>query len=433
MRREEGFTIIEVLTAILILSIGIVATLAIFDSSRHLQTTAEHQTTLFQRAEAELERVLALPYSEVALTGTSTSWSSTPTDYTYVNSSGGGGGGGTCGSGAAPAYQPDHSSGGSTATESLVINGCTYTSTSNGQNTTVTPSGGTVAPVTAWSAAALPNNGTIGGNIYDFVTWTADPTCSQSSTAGQYCATTNDYKRVTVVVTQTGANQPTTPAIVSGFVTPPSQGRNPATTIGTLCTVGGVQVSCSSNPCPTCTPTTTTECTGSGCACTGTGCTGCSDTGCTGTETGCGSSCGTGTGAGCGNTSISWLSGAVPVGSSWDVAGTGTASLYLEQSSGSTVTATLCVKVILVPAGALGGVLSQIGTTFTTTVSLSSGVPTPVTFNYSSGLGSAGQVISGLSGTDVEIVTGVSASSSVDILNDTSLGYNNQTTLDLYS
>lgn len=402
MRREHGFTIIEVLTALSILVVGILATVAVFDSSRHLQTVAEHQQTLSARAETELERVLALPYSDVALTGTSASWSSTPGSYYYVNNGGGGGGGGTCGSGSAPAYQPDHSSGGSTATESLVINGCTYTSTSNGQNTTVTPSAGTVAPVTAWSAP-LPSGQTAGGNIYDFVTWTADPTCAQSSTPGQYCATANDYKRVTIVVTQTGVTQPSNPAIVSAYVTPPSQGRNPSTSFGTTCTdpITGLPVSCSTNGSTGSNPIGTTQCT---------------------------SSCGT-----CGNTSVSWLTDPIPVGSSWDVAGTGTSSLYLEQSSGSTVTATLCVKVQLVPGGVLTGILSQIGTTFTTTVRLASGVPTPVTFNFSGGLGSAGYIASGITGTDIQIVTGVSASSTVSILNDPSLGYNDQTTLDVYA
>ena len=89
-----------------------------------------------------------------------------------------------------------------------MINGCSYTSTVNGTNTTVTPTTGTIAPVTSWSA---PVNGgvTAGGNVYDFVTWAADPTCSQTSTPGSTCPTTDDYKRVTVVVTLNGASQPT--------------------------------------------------------------------------------------------------------------------------------------------------------------------------------------------------------------------------------
>ncbi len=85
-RREEGFTLVEVLVGALILVVGILSTLSVLDSSRRLTVVAEHQTTLAQRAQNELERVLSLPYSQVALTGTSTSWSTSPGSYTYVNS-----------------------------------------------------------------------------------------------------------------------------------------------------------------------------------------------------------------------------------------------------------------------------------------------------------------------------------------------------------
>ena len=70
MRREQGFTVVEVLVGAIILVVGILATISVLNSSRRLTVVAEHQTTLAQRAQNELERVLSLPYSQVALTGT---------------------------------------------------------------------------------------------------------------------------------------------------------------------------------------------------------------------------------------------------------------------------------------------------------------------------------------------------------------------------
>src|SRR5438270_7588635 len=124
MRREEGFTVVEVLVGAIILVVGILATVSVLNSSRRLTVVAEHQTTLAQRAQNELERVLSLPYSQVALTGSSSSWSTATGSYTYVNTNPGPNGGGTCpGAGSAPTYQPDHNPRGSTATEPLVLNG----------------------------------------------------------------------------------------------------------------------------------------------------------------------------------------------------------------------------------------------------------------------------------------------------------------------
>lgn len=286
------------------------------------------------------------------------------------------------------------------------MNGCSYTSAVNGNSTTITPTQGTIQPVTAWSA---PTNtgGTSTGNVHDFVTWAADPTCSQTSTPGSLCSTTNDYKRVTVVVTLNGATQPTNPAIVSGLITQPSTGRNPGTSSGTVCTENGQQIPCTQ--CTTnCTTTNPPPCTGTGCGPPAS------------------SPCYAPQGA-----SLSWLTPAVPVGTSLTLTGTGNVTLYLEQTSGSAVTTNLCIGLYVVPGGILGGTLAPIGVAFTNSMTLVSGVPTPVTLNFSSGLGTAGYLVSGIAGTDVELVTSAQASSTpVQILNDPTLGFTDQATLD---
>jgi prepilin-type N-terminal cleavage/methylation domain-containing protein len=244
LRGQDGFTLIEVMVGALILAIGILATLTVFGSARDLSASAEHQTVMAQRAQNELERIQSLPWNQIALTGTSISWSGTTGDYTYVSDPAG-----SCPatpSGPAPQYQPDHS-GASGTTESLVINGCSYTTTVSGSSQTITPTQGSVAPVTSWSAP-LQNGTTQTGSIYDFITWTADPTCSQTSTPGSSCSTTNDYKRVTVVVTIDGITHPSHPLIISGYVTPPNNGHPPNSSAGTTCSQGTQTVSCTNTP-----------------------------------------------------------------------------------------------------------------------------------------------------------------------------------------
>ncbi|HWE33211.1 MAG TPA: prepilin-type N-terminal cleavage/methylation domain-containing protein, partial [Solirubrobacteraceae bacterium] len=124
IRAQGGFTLVEVLVAALVLVIGIGAVAQTFNTARKLTLVSERQTSMAHRAQAELERIKSLPYSQIALTGPSSSWSSNAADYTYVSAPGG-----ACPSapsGAAPTYQPDHSQAGSTAWP-LVINGCSYT------------------------------------------------------------------------------------------------------------------------------------------------------------------------------------------------------------------------------------------------------------------------------------------------------------------
>lgn len=473
MRREEGFTVIEILVASIILIVGILTTFAVLDSSRRLTLVAEHQSTTAQRAQAELERVQSLPYSQVALTGSSASWSSTPGSFTYVGGGGGGGGGGTCPAtpnGPAPTYQPDHSNGGSTATEPLVINGCSYQTTVNGTNTTTTPTTGTVAPVTAWSASQ--NNGsTISGKIYDFITWAADPSCSQTATPGSACATTNDYRRVTIVVTITGAAQPTIPAIVSALVTSPSSGRNPVSGSGTTCTnPQGQTVSCTNNPCDACTPIPFFPCDSSysNSSCSTPPCSGnpvdktletvgttpptpdalgsafpagsCVTTPCYGTDVGCGSGgglpippcttdCVTTTGsAPCytpppnNSESHSWLTPAIAAGSTWHLTGKGNMTAYLQSTTSATTNVTLCVGLFVVQGSVLGVpggnlLATQIGGSVAVSASATAGVPTPVTFDFDTGSGT--YAVASAGATRIEFVIWVASTSApVDLVYD---------------
>ena len=444
MRGRAGFTLVEVLVAAGILIVGLLATLTTLDSSRTLTLVSERQTSAAHRAQLELERVKSLPYGKIGLTGASSLWSTTPGDFTYVAPS-------TCPpSGNAPTYQPDHSPGGSTATEPLVMNGCTYTLA----GATQTFSGGAVAPATAWS------DGHFSGETYDFITWTSDPTCAATATPGQFCSTTSDYKRITIVVTVAGATQPSKPAIVSGFVanpnavpfgTSPNQ-QNPVHL--TTCTnAQGQVISCSNTPVGTPhqyfltdTPYQNTysppSCDGNvlhktlgllgllapspdllisslptgscspGPPCSATDLLG----GCSGTplvpsgNSACGSPPSDNT------KSHTWVTPAIPAGSQVNLTGKGTMTAYVESASGVSVSATVCVALYVIPGGilsVLNNVLATpIGITGSATVQASAGVPTPVSFD----LGGVGQAVGSVTGPlRIEVVLWVQAAASTDV------------------
>jgi Tfp pilus assembly protein PilE len=456
IRAQGGFTLVEVLVAALVLVIGIGAVAQTFNTARKLTLVSERQTSMAHRAQAELERIKSLPYSQIALTGPSSSWSSNAADYTYVSAPGG-----ACPSapsGAAPTYQPDHSQAGSTAWP-LVINGCSYTL--SGTQTTVT--GGQLAPVTPWT------DGRFSGNIYDFVTWYSDPTCSETSTPGSACPTSDDYKQVTIVVTLTGAAQPSHPAILSAFLPNPDQNSQQnlftsgSTTCGTtnqpctntlsgtplqyfLCDSSYSGSSCSPPPCtgnalhntlvsvlgvapaPDLLGSTlpTGSCTnGSGTPtppCYGTNIL----TGCQGVPlvpTG-NSTCGS---APANNSEAhSWVTPTIPSGTTLNLNGHGSLTTYIESASGVSVNATVCLGLYLVPGGLLGTLTGNllstpIGVVVSASATAQVGVPSPVSFDFN--LGTADAITSptlGVLGINlglprVEAVVWIAASASTDV------------------
>jgi type IV pilus assembly protein PilV len=68
MRRENGFTLIEVMIAIAIFSIGILATWAMQTGSTRGNTKARHLTAAATWASDRLERLMELPYTHADLT-----------------------------------------------------------------------------------------------------------------------------------------------------------------------------------------------------------------------------------------------------------------------------------------------------------------------------------------------------------------------------
>src|SRR5918992_2185787 len=82
---EDGFTLFELLVAITLLAVGLIALVGTFDGSRDLVSTAEKTEVASHRAERELERILSLPYASVGHATTPSSSSDPASPAFYVS------------------------------------------------------------------------------------------------------------------------------------------------------------------------------------------------------------------------------------------------------------------------------------------------------------------------------------------------------------
>ncbi len=203
--------LVEVLVAVLILTVAIFGLLTAFTDSQKLSLSSERQSAMSHVAQGEIERIEGLPYASIGLNVTGTAPHVLPTSSTnpnspdyYVTTVG-----------STPAYEWNHVQ--STA-EAFVTSG------------TVSPQ-----PQT-WSEGSLT------GLIYDFVT-----NCASG------CPSSTDNKRITVAVTVTTGPSPPSPVYVSSVVANPdataAQGSSSNPITGSGCTG-----SCGSSPIDTGTP-----------------------------------------------------------------------------------------------------------------------------------------------------------------------------------
>lgn len=187
---ERGFTLIELMSAVFVLSIGVISLITTFDNSRGLISFSEQKETAIHAAEQELERLQGLTYAQVALSGNPPAGSAV-TDLGYYASP-------------SPWYRWDQdrapaeanptprcSSAGEPVTncERVVVD-----ATTPGQ---VTPS---VTQVTTQKPGGGPR---LTLHLQRFVTW-VDDNCAVVAPGGAapLCtpATASDYKRITVEV-----------------------------------------------------------------------------------------------------------------------------------------------------------------------------------------------------------------------------------------
>jgi prepilin-type N-terminal cleavage/methylation domain-containing protein len=188
--REDGFTLIEVLVAAVVLTTGILGLIGAFNSARNLTLSSERRTSIAHRAQQEIERLQTVPYAELAMTSTPLHSTETSNPDYYVN-------------GTKYQWDPQVAS-----TEELV----SATSTPAACESTPQEGCGVVSGArTAWS------DGVLSGYVYDFVTWHGDGHC------GALCPAEKNYKRVTVVVTVAVpvGKHAVAPARVSAFIPDP--------------------------------------------------------------------------------------------------------------------------------------------------------------------------------------------------------------------
>jgi len=65
--RNEGFSLIELLVAIFILSVGIVASLYIFPTGTRIQKSSQMTSVAVQLSQAKMEEIISQSYSEIAV------------------------------------------------------------------------------------------------------------------------------------------------------------------------------------------------------------------------------------------------------------------------------------------------------------------------------------------------------------------------------
>jgi Tfp pilus assembly protein PilV len=177
--QESGFMLIELLVAIMILAVGVLTLLNAFDSSRRLTTVGEKQAVISQAAEQQLEKVLSLPYSQIALNANpSCSADSTNPNYNVSGCTAG----------------PFYYTWTGTSSEKVIVD------TTNGQ----------VAPSFTQTTPAPTNGARLTLTIYTYVTVTSDPLCTGCVTDSNG----ENVKRVTVAVTSNPSLTPLNKAVV---------------------------------------------------------------------------------------------------------------------------------------------------------------------------------------------------------------------------
>jgi prepilin-type N-terminal cleavage/methylation domain-containing protein len=179
MAREDGFSLIELLVAITVLAVGMMALVTSFDHSRDLVSVAEKTEVASHRAEQELERILALPFDDVEHWPAPASSTDPASPAVYVNGT---------------SYQYDQGPTGPWS-ETLVA----------------VDDGGTDIASTAstWTDSETR----LTGQLQSFITWTGDYCTAADRTR---CA-----KRVTVAVTVGGPRPLRRPVLISTVMTRP--------------------------------------------------------------------------------------------------------------------------------------------------------------------------------------------------------------------
>jgi prepilin-type N-terminal cleavage/methylation domain-containing protein len=174
LAREDGFTLVELLVAMAVTAVGLMALVSSFDHSRDLVTLAEKTEVASHQAERKVEAILALAYSDVAHASAPADSADPDSPASFVN-------GGS--------YQWDQ---GSTGPQSNAM--------------VVDAAGDVPSAPEAWT----DSESRLEGEVHSFVTW-------QSAA----CQTATCPKRVTVAVTVGGPRPLRKPVLISTVLVDP--------------------------------------------------------------------------------------------------------------------------------------------------------------------------------------------------------------------
>jgi len=85
MKTKKGFTLIEVLVAVFVLAVGIVAVLQAFPLGTHIQKSSQMTTTAIQLSQGKMEEIISKSYDDplLAVATTTESYGSIPEFSSY--------------------------------------------------------------------------------------------------------------------------------------------------------------------------------------------------------------------------------------------------------------------------------------------------------------------------------------------------------------
>jgi prepilin-type N-terminal cleavage/methylation domain-containing protein len=213
--REEGFTLVELMVALVVLLVGAFAIVSSLDGSRRLSSGSERQMMAVSVGRRELERITALPDRQIALTSAPASSADSQQATYWVK---------PCPDGTSTdCYQWDQDAAASSSTVSpMVVDADNGDATPNPR--VVTADSGNGATRTQLT-------------VYRFVTWVDDAQCTVAA-----CSGTRDYKRITVAVTGGTVHKPIVMSTEVRNITGATQ--NPLADPSVTCTYAGSTVPC---------------------------------------------------------------------------------------------------------------------------------------------------------------------------------------------
>jgi prepilin-type N-terminal cleavage/methylation domain-containing protein len=179
---EDGFTLFELLIAMAVTAVGLMALVSSFDHSRNLVSVAEKSEVASHQAERQMERVLSLSYAQVAHPTAPTNSTDPSNPRYYVNGT---------------TYQWDQGTTGP-QTGTLVVDAANGSTELNARD---------------W----VDSESRLEGEVHTFVTQTGDLCAGAGCPAG-----TQAGRRVTVAVTVEGPDPLRKPVLISSIKIDPA-------------------------------------------------------------------------------------------------------------------------------------------------------------------------------------------------------------------